>query len=699
MSEFFNLKLEFLRGVGLARAELFKSELGASTVGDLLGIFPFRYEDRSDVNLIKDCRSGDYVQVIGTLISVEKHKVSKGPKLTGILKDPSGMMQLTWFQGAAWLGESLKLNHEYLVYGKVSTYKGMKTISHPEMDNPQGIESTHGLRPVYSSTEKLNSKGLGIRARRKIIALILERLTPTDVVEVLPKRILDLLRLPRLYDAYKWIHFPEDEGQKSAAINRLKFDELFYMQLRILQAKKLRELKLKGIVFDKVGDLTNRFYKEKLAFDFTGAQKRVIKEIRADMGNGGQMNRLLQGDVGSGKTVVALMCMLIAIDNGYQATLLAPTEILAQQHFNSIQDQLKGLGVQVAFLSGSIKGKVRAAILDHLAHGNIHILIGTHAILEDPVIFKNLGLAITDEQHRFGVVQRAKLWFKNQEIPPHILVMTATPIPRTLAMTSYGDLDVSIIDELPPGRQAIKTLHRVEAHRTQVVSFMKEEIAKGRQIYVVYPLIEESAALDYQNLQDGYEELLNYFPIEQYKIAVVHGRMKPQDKEFEMQRFVRGTAQIMVATTVIEVGVNVPNASIMIIENAERFGLSQLHQLRGRVGRGSDQSYCILMTKMELSSNARTRIKTMCETNDGFKIAEVDMDLRGPGDIEGTQQSGVVELKISDLSKDQAILKAARHFALEILSDDPELQRSENVLIKNHFYRLKSINQSWGRIS
>ncbi|MCL4113303.1 UNVERIFIED_CONTAM: hypothetical protein GTU68_039333 [Idotea baltica] len=553
--------------------------------------------------------------------------------------------------------------------------------------------------PVYPSTAGLDKKNIGQRSRRNILQRIFEILKPSDFPEILPESILSQLKLCSRYQAYKWIHFPENEEERRHASNRLKFEELFFLQLKILQTKKLRERQFKGFVFDKVGNNFNRFFKEKLTFELTNAQKRVIKEIRYDLGAGTQMNRLLQGDVGSGKTIVALMAMLIAIDNGFQATLLAPTEILAQQHYISISESLKGLGIQCAFLSGSVKGKTRGQLFSMLKEGHIDILIGTHAILEDPVQFKKLGLAVTDEQHRFGVAQRAKLWTKNKDVPPHILVMTATPIPRTLAMTSYGDLDVSVIDELPPGRKPVQTEHRTEADRMRIIKFMKQEIAAGRQIYIVYPLIEESATLDLENLDQGYQELLNYFPLQEYQIAVVHGRMKAADKEMEMQRFVQGRAQIMVATTVIEVGVNVPNASIMIIENAARFGLSQLHQLRGRVGRGADQSFCVLMTKSNLSHYAKERIKTMCRTNNGFEIAEVDMKLRGPGDIEGTMQSGIVDLKIASITNDVQIMQTARHFALEILNEDASLEQVQNQMLAKELVKQKGKNQSWGRIS
>ncbi len=693
-------KIEFVKGVGEARAVLLKKELGVGSIEDLIGIFPFRYDDRSVFSLLKDVRGGDSVQLKGTLVSLNKVKGRGRTRLAGLFKDPSGLIELTWFQGAKWIADTLKIDHEYILFGKVNVYRGKRTIPHPEMELASKAEKQSAFLPVYASTEALTKKNIGMRARRKIVQNIFNILRPEHFPEVLPPKVMEVLKLCSPYQAYRWIHFPQNETERSHAANRLKFEELFFLQLRILQVKKQREQKLKGLIFSTVGDYFNRFYKEKLPFELTGAQKRVVKEIRADMGSNIQMNRLLQGDVGSGKTIVALMSMLIAIDNGYQACLLAPTEILAQQHFQSITESLKGLGLHIAFLSGSVKGKVRKELFRFLKDGHIHILIGTHAILEDPVQFKKLGLAVTDEQHRFGVAQRAKLWTKNKDVPPHILVMTATPIPRTLAMTTYGDLDVSVIDELPPGRKSIKTIHRTEADRMRIIKFMKEEIVIGHQIYIVYPLIEESATLDLENLQQGYEELLNYFPLQEYQIAVVHGRMKAADKDMEMKRFASGKAQIMVATTVIEVGVNVPNASIMIIENAARFGLSQLHQLRGRVGRGADQSYCILMTKSSgLTHYARERIKTMCRTNNGFEIAEVDMKLRGPGDLEGTQQSGVLELKIANIASDVKIMQTARHFAMEILSEDADLQSPSLALTKNHLDKLKNRYQSWGRIS
>lgn len=698
-SNILSRKIEFVKGVGEARANLLKSELNVQTVEDLLNLFPFRYDDRSTIQLIKDVNHGEQVQLIGEIISLEKVKGKSRSRLSATFKDQSGFIELTWFQGTKWIIDALKTDTTYVLSGKVNAYKGVKSIPHPELEELDKAQSKTAFLPVYSSSEKLNSRGMNMKFRRNILEYIFSQLNENDLSETLPTILANQLKLCTRYQSYRWIHFPDNPEQINAASNRLKFEELFFLQVRILQQKKLRERKLIGLKFEHIGKHFNKFYQEKLAFELTDAQKRVIKEIRADMGKGIQMNRLLQGDVGSGKTIVALMCMLIAIDNGYQACMLAPTEILAQQHFQSLSESSKGIGIQIAFLSGSVKGNTRKELLHYLKEGHIDILVGTHALIEDPVVFKNLGLAVTDEQHRFGVEQRAKLWMKNKTAPPHILVMTATPIPRTLAMTAYGDLDISVIDELPPGRKAIKTVHRNDSHRSFVVKFMKGEIAAGRQIYVVFPLIDESETLDLQNLQSGYELLLQYFAPPDYQISVVHGRMKAQDKEMEMQRFVSGRSQIMVATTVIEVGVNVPNASIMIIENAERFGLSQLHQLRGRVGRGADQSYCILITKTQLNAYARARIKTMCETNDGFKIAEADMKLRGPGDIEGTLQSGIVDLKIANISSDQRIMETARHFALNLLDKDPELVLPEHYQMKKHLDLLKRRNKNWGRIS
>jgi ATP-dependent DNA helicase RecG len=545
----------------------------------------------------------------------------------------------------------------------------------------------------------MDAKGLDSKFRRKVIKSILQTITEADIKETLPQYVIDKLRICTSMQSIQWIHFPENENQKQLATNRIKFEEFFYVQIRLLQSKIYRKHKFKSAPFTTIGSLFNTFYNTKLPFELTKAQKNVIREIRADMGTNTQMNRLLQGDVGSGKTIVALLCMLIAIDNGFQACIMAPTEILAQQHFDNVSQLVVDMPVEVAFLSGSVKGKKREKIIQDLRDGKINIIVGTHALIEPNIIFQQLGLAIVDEQHRFGVAQRASLWKKNNDLAPHVLVMTATPIPRTLAMTIYGDLDVSVIDELPPGRKEIQTIHQYESARPQLLQFMHSEIAKGRQIYVVYPLIEESEKLDLQNLQDGYERLLQYFPLPDYQISVVHGRMKAKDKDWEMQRFINKTTQIMVATTVIEVGVNVPNASVMIIENTERFGLSQLHQLRGRVGRGADQSYCILMSDYKLSKEGKERIATMVKTNNGFEIAEADLRLRGPGDIQGTRQSGVLDFKLLQIAQDKTIMDAARNIALRIIDDDPNLERDIHINIKNQVAKLRIKNRDWGRIS
>ena len=618
----------------------------------------------------------------------------------GRLRDDSGMIELVWFSGVHWLEKQLEVGKEYVAYGRINSFRGKISMPHPEMEEvkPEKLKKASSFAPVYPSTEKLNTKGLDARTRRRIMAALFEKLSPADFPENLPAYIIKKFRFPSRYDALRQIHFPKNEQELQAARNRLKFEELFFLQLRLLQIRRRRDA-IKGFPFEQVGDTFMRFYNEKLPFELTGAQKRVLKEIRRDLGRGVQMNRLLQGDVGSGKTIVGLMSMLIAIDNGFQACLMAPTEILAQQHYNSISEYLEGMGLQVGFLSGSVKGKKRKALLQALEAGELHILIGTHALLEPPVIFKNLGLAITDEQHRFGVAQRAKLWKKSKPFPPHVLVMTATPIPRTLAMTLYGDLDVSVIDELPPGRKEIKTVHKTENNRMRVIGFMRQEIAKGRQVYVVYPLIEESEKLDLQSLQDGYEALQREFPLPDYQISVVHGRMKPADKDFEMQRFLERKTQIMVATTVIEVGVNVPNASVMVIENTERFGLSQLHQLRGRVGRGAEQSYCILMSSFKLSNESKERINTMVRTNNGFDIAEADLRLRGPGNIEGTQQSGILNFRLADLARDGRILQTAREVAARVLDDDPGLEREQHHPIRWYLEKHGRQLKGWSRIS
>ncbi len=696
--------IEYIKAIGPKKAELLQKELKIFRVRDLLRSYPFRYVDKTKFHVIKDLTTdGDTVQLKGQLISIEKIKGRNNRfRLQGLLKDSTGFMELIWFQGASYLTKVLKEGEQYVVFGKVSIYKGKKTITHPEMEllkakSADQLQSS--FDPVYPSTEKLDSRGLDSKGRKKIIKSILEKLNESDVPENLPSYLIEKLKLCSRFEALHWIHFPKSAAEKSLAINRLKFEELFFLQLRLLLGKENRKKKLKGAIFDTVGEYFNRFYKEGLKFELTGAQKRVIKEIRANMGLGLHMNRLLQGDVGSGKTVVGFMTMLLAKDNGYQACMMAPTQILAQQHYEGISELAEPLGLTVALLTGSVKGKGRKTTLKMLADGDIDIMIGTHALIEDNVVFKNLGLAIIDEQHRFGVAQRAKLWKKNKDIAPHVLVMTATPIPRTLAMTVYGDLDVSVIDEMPPGRKEIQTIHKYESARPKVINFMRAEIDKGRQIYIVYPLIEESAKLDLQDLNNGYEQLLQFFPMPQYQMSILHGRMKPKDKDFEMDRFAKGTTQIMVATTVIEVGVNVPNASVMIIENTERFGLSQLHQLRGRVGRGGEQSFCILMTGNKLSKESKERIGTMVKTTNGFEIAEADLRLRGPGDIEGTMQSGIMDLKLSSIVQDSGILNAARYYAEAIVNKDPELDHETHQSMKAYISRSAKRAKIWGRIS
>ena len=695
--------IEFVKGIGPSRGETFRKELNIHCVLDLLFAFPFRYIDRTTFHLIKDIHAdGDNIQLKGTLVSLEKVKGKNNrSRLQAMFKDGSGFIELVWFQGSTWIESTLLVGQEYIIFGRVTLFSGKKTMAHPEMEllSEAANTLTKTFDPVYSSTEKMDAKGLDSKARRKMIKNILDIITEADLPETLPPYILEKLKVCSRINAIRWIHFPENENQKSLAANRIKFEEFFYVQIRLLQSKIYRKYKYRSAAFTIIGTNFNTFYQTRLPFDLTNAQKRVIKEIRMDMGTNTQMNRLLQGDVGSGKTIVALLSALIANDNGFQVCIMAPTEILAQQHYDNVIQLLGDMPISVSFLTGSIKGKKREQVLYDLHTGLTHIIIGTHALIEPTVVFKNLGLAIVDEQHRFGVAQRASLWKKNKDFAPHILVMTATPIPRTLAMTIYGDLDVSIIDELPPGRKDIKTIHQYEKARPQLLQFMHSEIAKGRQIYVVFPLIEESEKLDLQNLQDGYEKLLQYFPLPDYKISVVHGRMSAKDKDMEMQRFANKISQIMVATTVIEVGVNIPNASVMVIENTERFGLSQLHQLRGRVGRGADQSYCILMSDYKLSKEGRERIATMVRTNNGFEIAEADLKLRGPGDIQGTQQSGLLDFKLLDIGKDRAIMDAARNIAMRIIEDDPNLERGIHENIRNHVNYLRKRYKDWGRVS
>lgn len=697
-----DISIEYLKGVGPARGELLKKELSLFTLGDLLQQYPYRYIDKTQFHQIGDLREDSgMVQVRGILRRVEAVGEGRKRRLSGLLRDSTGSLDLVWFTGIHYLEKSLAVGQEYVVYGKVNEFNSQLSMAHPEMEavSEANTQEAATFAPVYPSTEKLNQKGLDARARRRLMQALFERVAPNHIVDMLPNWIREGLKLVDRYTALKHIHFPSNAHELEAARNRLKFEELFLLQLRLLQLNRRRKGAVKGFVFGQIGAYFNQFFHQILPFQLTEAQKRVLREIRRDLGTGIQMNRLLQGDVGSGKTVVGLMTMLMAIDNGFQACLMAPTEILAQQHYLGISELAEPLGLKVGFLSGNVKGKARKAVLAGLADGSIHIAIGTHALIEPTVAFQQLGIAIIDEQHRFGVEQRAKLWSKNESYPPHVLVMTATPIPRTLAMTLYGDLDVSVIDELPPGRKPIQTIHRTEHNRMRVIGFMREQIALGRQIYVVYPLIEESEKLDLLALEQGYEALCREFPLPDYQLSIVHGRMKAEDKDFEMQRFKRGETHIMVATTVIEVGVNVPNASVMVIENTERFGLSQLHQLRGRVGRGAEQSYCILMSGFKLSQDGRERINTMVRTTNGFEIAEADLKLRGPGNIEGTQQSGLLNLRLADLAKDGRIIQTAREIAQKILDEDPKLEREDHhtlaAYLEQHFKNVKG----WSRIS
>lgn len=684
----------------MQRAALLYTELGIKTCNDLLNFFPFRYIDKTAFYAIKDLQpSSSEVQIVGKITHVKSVAQKRGSRLVATFQDATGSMELVWFKGQKWIKDSLKINEPYVVYGKLNHYNGSFSIPHPEIELVTNYKKKlqSKMQPVYPSTEKLNNSGVSNKLMRNYIQNLLQQCYD-GIQETLSQEIITDFNLMNKREALLNVHFPKNQEKLARAQNRLKFEELFFIQLQLVRKKLIHKSKIKGFSFETVGDVFNQFYSEKLPFDLTNAQKRVLKEIRKDVASGAHMNRLLQGDVGSGKTIVAILAMLLAIDNGFQATIMAPTEILANQHFTAVSELLGDLNIHVAILTGSVRAKRRREIHEQLENGTLHILVGTHALLEDKVQFNNLGIAIIDEQHRFGVKQRAKLWSKNT-LPPHILVMTATPIPRTLAMSVYGDLDISVIDELPPGRKEVKTVHRYDSNRLSVFKFMKDEIAKGRQVYIVYPLIEESEAMDYKDLMDGYESVSREFPSPKYQISIVHGKMKPADKEYEMQRFVKGETQIMVATTVIEVGVNVPNASVMIIESSERFGLSQLHQLRGRVGRGADQSYCILLSSFKLSSEAKTRLETMVETTDGFKIAEVDLKLRGPGNIMGTQQSGVLNLKIADVVKDSKILVAARNTAITVLQEDANLEKAVNLPIKSTFSKITRSSKIWSNIS
>lgn len=696
MNNFLITPIEYLKGVGPQRAEVLRKELGIYTFQDLLEYYPFRYVDRSEHHKIRDLVGLEgFAQLRGHITQFADSGVGRNKRLTAKFEDDTGMIDLVWFKGASWIKKTLEINKEIQVYGKPKLYANKWNIPHPEISTINTKQA--GFQPIYSSTERLSSMSLNTKGIEKIVRNLLKD-NATKFEDILPRAFRDKHQLIDRDTAVRGVHIPTTVQQVQAARFRLKFEELFFLQMELLMRKKIAMQKSKGFIFGRVGTYFNSFYNNVLPFDLTGAQKRVLKEIRRDMNTGHHMNRLLQGDVGSGKTLVALLSMLLGIDNDFQAALMAPTEILAIQHFESISEFLEGLDVNVALLTGSTKKKDRKVLHEALLNGEIDILIGTHALLEDTVQFKNLGLVVIDEQHRFGVAQRARMWKKNTT-PPHVLIMTATPIPRTLAMTFYGDLDVSVIDELPPGRKPITTLHKKDANRLRVFGFIREEIAKGRQVYIVYPLIHESETLDFNNLMDGYEAISRAFPRPAYQVSIVHGKMKPEDKEFEMNRFAKGETQIMVATTVIEVGVNVPNASVMIIESAERFGLSQLHQLRGRVGRGAEKSYCILMTGDKISEDTKKRVNTMVRTNDGFEISEVDLQLRGPGDLLGTQQSGLLDLKIANLSKDGQVVSLAREAAKEILTEDPLLEKPENAGIRTKLTSMLRSRPNWGKIA
>jgi ATP-dependent DNA helicase RecG len=692
--------IEFLKGIGPNRANLLKEELNIFSYQDLLYFFPHRYIDRSKFYKINELpQNNSEVQLKGSIIRVKMINQKRGKRLIADFSDGTHQMELIWFRGHRWIKDNLKPNLEYVIFGRLNWYGGKPSIPHPEMETQENFKKgfSKSLQAVYPSTEKLLAKGISQRLISKMVEELLKSIK-NPFFETLPLGIINKYGFINKDEALINIHFPQNQEKLTAALNRLKYEELFFIQLQLLIKNIQHKLKIKGYVFEKVGVRFNTFFNKNLPFNLTNAQKKVIKEIRKDLGSGQQMNRLLQGDVGSGKTIVALMIMLIASDNGFQSCFMAPTEILAKQHFQSINDILGKLKVSIALLTGSTKKAERKIIANKLESGTLDILIGTHAVIEDTVKFKNIGLAIIDEQHRFGVAQRAKLWRKNT-LPPHVLVMTATPIPRTLAMSVYGDLDISVIDELPPGRKRIKTLHNYDSNRLKVFKFMSDEIKKGRQIYVVYPLIEESEKLDYKDLMDGYESIVRAFPQPKYQISIVHGKMKTKDKDYEMDRFIKKQTQIMVATTVIEVGVNVPNASTMIIESAERFGLSQLHQLRGRVGRGNDQSFCVLISSHKLSSDAKTRLETMTATTDGFEIAEVDLKLRGPGDLMGTKQSGVLQLKIADIIKDNQWLQIARNDANELLRLDSKLESPENMPLRQTLAKMKAFKNIWNYIS
>ena len=698
MSDILKTDIKYITGVGPQKKDILKREIGIETYGDLLEYYPYKYVDRSHIYTISSLSPDmPFVQIKGRILSFESFQMGvKKKRLVAHFGDGTGVVDLVWFSGTQYVSKNYKTGVEYIVFGKPTIFGGRFQISHPELDLAENLQlSEMGMQPFYVTTERMKNSGLSSRSLEKIVKALLSKL-PTQP-ETLPDYITAPLHLVSRDAAIRGVHYPHTQMEMQKARERLKFEELFYVQLNILRYTANHRRKYRGYLLPRIGEHFNSFFKQNLKFELTGAQKRVMHEIQADMNTGRQMNRLVQGDVGSGKTLVALMAMLIAVDNGFQACMMAPTEILAEQHLATIKDFLKGLNVRVELLTSIVKGKKRKEILEGVVTGDVHILVGTHAVIEDTVQFHNLGLAVVDEQHRFGVAQRAKLWAKNQN-PPHILVMTATPIPRTLAMTIYGDLDVSVIDELPPGRKPIQTLHKYDNQMTTLYNGIRQQITLGRQVYIVYPLISESEKMDLKNLEDGFEQLQNIFP--DYKMSKVHGRMKPAEKEAEMQRFASGETQILVATTVIEVGVNVPNASVMVIMEAQRFGLSQLHQLRGRVGRGADQSYCILVSGHELSAETRKRLEIMTETNDGFRIAEADLKLRGPGDLEGTQQSGLAfDLKIADIARDGQLVQLARDEAQKIIDEDPECNSQRHALLWRRLNELRSDSVDWAQIS
>ena len=698
MSDILKTDIKYITGVGPQKKDILKREIGIETYGDLLEYYPYKYVDRSHIYTISSLSPDmPFVQIKGRILSFESFQMGvKKKRLVAHFGDGTGVVDLVWFSGTQYVSKNYKMGVEYIVFGKPTIFGGRFQISHPELDLAENLQlSEMGMQPFYVTTERMKNSGLSSRSLEKIVKALLSRLPPQP--ETLPDYITAPLHLVSRDAAIRGVHYPHAQMEMQKARERLKFEELFYVQLNILRYTANHRRKYRGYLLPRIGEHFNSFFKQNLKFELTGAQKRVMHEIQADMNTGRQMNRLVQGDVGSGKTLVALMAMLIAVDNGFQACMMAPTEILAEQHLATIKDFLKGLNVRVELLTSIVKGKKRKEILEGVVTGDVHILVGTHAVIEDTVQFHNLGLAVVDEQHRFGVAQRAKLWAKNQN-PPHILVMTATPIPRTLAMTIYGDLDVSVIDELPPGRKPIQTLHKYDNQMTTLYNGIRQQITLGRQVYIVYPLISESEKMDLKNLEDGFEQLQNIFP--DYKMSKVHGRMKPAEKEAEMQRFASGETQILVATTVIEVGVNVPNASVMVIMEAQRFGLSQLHQLRGRVGRGADQSYCILVSGHELSAETRKRLEIMTETNDGFRIAEADLKLRGPGDLEGTQQSGLAfDLKIADIARDGQLVQLARDEAQKIIDEDPECNSQRHALLWRRLNELRSDSVDWAQIS